>query len=115
MREIAQLQPYVIGGQRRDDVVAKPAATSTRTVVVGDRRIEMPSANTEAPIMLWAWESGAGRLAAIISDDATTAHTLRVSGPGIASARSLLGPAVEPDGEAVKLHLEPGGVAALVW
>ena len=115
MQEIAQVQPYIFGGQRRDDVVAKPAATSVRTVVVGDRQIEMPSANSEAPIMLWAWESDAGRLVATISYDATTAHTLRVSGPGIASARSLLGPAVEPDGDAVKLHLEPGGVAALVW
>jgi hypothetical protein len=115
MREIAQLQPYIVGGEQMDDLEAKPVSASVRTVTVGDQRIQMPSANSEAQVMTWGWESENGHLVAIISYDNVNAHRIRVSTPGIGEAHSLIGPAPERDGENVIVDLPPGGVVAVSW
>ena len=115
MNEIRELQRYITGGERLTDLVMETAPEAVRTVVVDDLAIEMPSENSNAPVMVWGWRSERGHLAAAINYDEETAHTVRLSAPGIAAARSLFGPAPERDDDGIVVRLEPGQFAALSW
>ncbi|MCD6359275.1 MAG: hypothetical protein J7M38_00335, partial [Armatimonadetes bacterium] len=115
MNEIRELQRYITGGERLEDLQSRIAPAATRTVTVENRTIEMPVANTDAPVMVWGWRSDEGRLAAVINYDEEVSHPIRLAAPGITAARSLYGPAPDAVGDAVVIEVPAGGFAAVAW
>jgi len=115
MNEIRELQRYITGGERLTDLATEIEPGAVRQVVIGERTIEMPSENALAPVMVWGWRSERGHLEAAINYDEEAPHSIRLTAPGIASARSLYGAAPAVDGDAVVIAVAPGEFTALAW
>jgi len=115
MNEIRELQRCIVGGERLEGLAPEVEPARVRTVMVGDEAIEMPSENTDAPVMVWGWRSEAGHMAALINYDPDQPRSLRLSAPGIAAAKPLFGASPRPDGDAVVIEVPPRGIAAFLW
>lgn len=115
MEQIRVLRPYIAGAQRGAGVTVQPKLTASRTVLVDGREIIVAAENTRQPVREWQWRGPNGRLIALINYDRERAHSVRLGGEGITSARPLLGSAPTVVGGEVLLELGPGAFAALTW
>lgn len=114
MNEIRTLERYIVGAERLSELTPEVQPAATRPVRVGERTIDMPRENSEAPVMAWGWRSATGRLVAVINYGSAP-RSVRLAVPGIANAQALFGPAPQPQGEAVLMETPAQELTACTW
>ncbi|MBT4818205.1 MAG: hypothetical protein HON70_21030 [Lentisphaerae bacterium] len=114
MEEIRTLEPFMLGGSRRNELCGLPDAGRVRTVKVGAKLLKVPTRNSVSPIRSWGWESERGELLAFINYDEEAPRVMRLGASDADEPRVLFGPVPQREGESLRLTLQPGEFAALV-
>jgi hypothetical protein len=115
LEEIRRLQEYIIGGSHAADVSIAPQFDHVRRVKVRGKELTVTSESTVTPVRSWAWKSPRGRLVALINYDREASHKVRLSSPGITSAKNIFGPSPLLTGNDLLLNLGPYEAVAITW